>query len=437
VNPYSNAREMFYINTNTLPGQGGFDMTMAHEFQHMIHFHMHPRDNAWMNEGMSMLAQHVNGYSDSEASDFIQNPSTQLDTWSETDNASHYGGAYLFLVYLYDHYGRGLIHQMVADRQYTDIELVNDALRRRHIAQSANQLFADWTIANAINDPAVSHGQYAYSDLHERVTPAPEESIPFTTHDSLPPYAATYFSFDHLTGHAPFQLQFSGPTTVPLVGLTGSQPYWWSNRGDLIDTRLVRTVDLRHVHQAHLHYQAWWDIENTYDYGFVGASADGGRTWTTLRATHTTTANPTGANLGNGYTGASKDWRHETVDLSRYAGRQIQLRFEYVTDDAVNFQGLALRAITIPEIGFHDNFSGWRPSGFVPVAHNSLPSKWQVWAVESGSKGTQVVRMPLSSTDQGSLAVDPVKAGISRIVLVVFTTAPKTTVRSNFSLSAS
>ncbi|HID61581.1 MAG TPA: hypothetical protein EYP49_02370, partial [Anaerolineae bacterium] len=40
VNPYSNEREMFYINLdNARPGNDYYDGILAHEFQHMIHWH--------------------------------------------------------------------------------------------------------------------------------------------------------------------------------------------------------------------------------------------------------------------------------------------------------------------------------------------------------------------------------------------------------------
>ena len=55
------------------------------------------------------------------------------------------------------------------------------------------------------------------------------------------------------------------------------------------------------------------------------------------------TENPSGNSFGSAYTGSSDDdgdgepdWVTERFDLSVYAGEEIWLRFEYVTDDAVN-----------------------------------------------------------------------------------------------------
>lgn len=437
VNPYSNQREMFYINANTLPGQGAFDVTLAHEFQHMIHWHMHPRDNAWLNEGMSMLAQVVNGYGAQTLSDafpYLQQPDTQLDTWGATDNSTHYGGSLLFMDYLYTRFGRSFIRDMLADRAYTDFALIDDVLRRHHITESADQVFGDWVVANEVNDQSLAGGRYGYHDLPQKASIADTRSVPFSVQSQLAPYAVHYLEIPKIDQQKPFRLQFTAAQTVPLVGLPGTVPFWWSNRGDLIDTRLQRTVDLTHVHQAHLHFRAWYDIENTYDYAYVEASTDGGRTWTTLPGTHTTRTNPTGANFGNGYTGELKAWTNESVNLSRYAGKRIQIRFEYITDDATNFQGFVISKIAIPEIGYHDTFRDWTLQGFAPVATNALPSHWQVRLIEDTAHGHVVRSLPLSAAS-GSVLIDPGKAQLKKLVIAVFTAAPKTTVKSTYQLS--
>ena len=62
VSQYSNERQMIYINLTGggVPGTEFYNATLAHEFQHMIHWYWHPGDDSWVNEGMSVLAQHIN-----------------------------------------------------------------------------------------------------------------------------------------------------------------------------------------------------------------------------------------------------------------------------------------------------------------------------------------------------------------------------------------
>lgn len=51
--PFSNEKEMFYINIdNNEPGTDFYDGTLAHEFQHMIHWHNDRNEETWINEGV-------------------------------------------------------------------------------------------------------------------------------------------------------------------------------------------------------------------------------------------------------------------------------------------------------------------------------------------------------------------------------------------------
>jgi immune inhibitor A len=445
VNPYSNQREMVYLNSvYTTPGDQIFDLTLSHEFQHMIHWHMHPHDNGWLNEGMSMLAEKLNGFQpQAELDAFLGLPQTQLNAWAENGPTalSHYGAAYLFLSYLFNHYGAGVVRDMLAAPQYTDFELVNAILHKHHVSVSANTVFARWVVANYLRDAHVARGIYDYANLPRRIDVPSGHTVPFTDAESLQPYTAQYVVMDKLDATKPFTLSFSAPSTVPLIGESRPAPFWWSNRGDMSDTTLQRSLDLRNVHHATLHFSDWYDIEKDYDYGYVEASRDGGKTWNTLKTQDTTSTNPYGANYRNGFTGGSKDWRLETADLSAYAGHKALIRFQYITDDIYNGQGWLLSGISVPEIGFHDGFSGWQQKGFVPIFSNSLPASWQVRLIEYGTSGTQVHSLQLEQSSSGAANTTgtlrlPVSLGLQKVVAVVFYTAPKTTVHLSWRLSA-
>src|SRR5439155_7993591 len=110
---------------------------------------------------------------------------------------------------------------------------------------------------------------------------------------------------------------------------------------------LTRALDLSGVGSATLNYSVWFDLEKDYDYGYVAVSRDGGTSWALLAAPNMTTNNPSGANLGAGYTGLSgggtvAQWLDESIDLTPYVGGPILLQFIYLTDDAVTHTGLAL-----------------------------------------------------------------------------------------------
>ena len=443
ISPYSNQRKMLYLNTESATvGTAGFDATLAHEFQHMIHWHMHPRDDAWINEGSSMLAQQLNGYTaDGDDGQFAQMPDTQLDAWSINSDRdiAHYGGSFLWMLYFYQHYGgQKALRTLLANSDKTGMALFDDTLRKLGSPDTSTDMFRKWVIANYLDNPALGDGSYGYRNWSVRAAISRTVSaLPATVSGKVPQYATNYIDLKPVAGStAPLTVTFHGNVTTPLLSVAIDHSFWWSNRGDVMDTTLTHPFDLRHVKAATLRYALWYDTEKDFDYGYVEVSTDSGQTWYTQRATHTTDHDPNGQNYGNGYTGASGGWVRETVDLSRYAGKAILVRFEHVTDDSYNQQGLALASVSIPEIGFADGAaadSGWQSAGWVHVG-NVLPETWLVQAIVQGPRGTKVI--PLTVTDgAGSLALKT--DGVDHVVLAVSPLAPQTTVDAQYSLSVS
>jgi hypothetical protein len=85
-----------------------------------------------------------------------------------------------------------------------------------------------------------------------------------------------------------------------------------------------------------------YNVEASYDYGYVDVSTDGGTAWTPVAGNITTSANPSGNNRGNGINGSSGGWVNALFPLTSYLGQDIQLRFTYTTDGAVNGTGIFL-----------------------------------------------------------------------------------------------
>ncbi len=447
VNPYSNQKKIIYINLGAEePGTSSYDSVLAHEFQHMIHFHQHPADEAWINEGSSMLAQVLNGYTaDGLDQDKADSPDTQLDSFDYANFGPYYGGGYLWLLYLYEQFGGTRVTRAIlADSTLSNMALFDDVLARLHTGLTSTQVFANWLVANFLNDKTVAGGIYGYSHstIHSVTQPANPVSLPFTLTPTMHQYGANYVDIGQTNGKA-FTLTFAGKPTVPLLGtMAPAQGFWWSNRGDSVDTTLtLPLLDLRSVAHATLHYSVWYDLEQDYDYGYVEVSTDGGATWYAQRTAHTTTTNPNGANIGNGYTGGSCNagskaqncWEPETLDLSPYAGKQILVRFEQVTDDEVNKQGIAVAHVQVPEIGFHGDTtaSGWKSAGWLR-AGNTLAEQWLVQAIVYRPGGIKVAPMQVGADGAGTLAIP---AGSTRVVVVVSPVAPLTTVTNTYKLS--
>jgi hypothetical protein len=163
---------------------------------------------------------------------------------------------------------------------------------------------------------------------------------------------------------------------------SGSGHFWWSSRADGADSRLTGRFDLRGVTTATLGFKLWHDLEENWDFAYFLASTDGGATWAKIPTARTTDHDPNGNNFGTGLTGRSGGWIEETLDLSKYAGNEVLVRFEVVTDDAVHLSGLAVDDLAIDAIGFADDVESespaWQPEGFLRVP----PAVRQPWAVQ-------------------------------------------------------
>ena len=450
IYPYSNEREMVYINVEAVrPGTSAYQSTLAHEFQHIIHWHADPNEETWVNEGASELATSLNGFKENgRITAFAQSPDTQLNTWGEGTSSSyeHYGAAHLMVLYFYERFDEGVLRDLIScqDKGIAGFDAI---LGRHGTGYTFEDLYADWVVANylddvSIGDVSIGGGKYGYRTLSKELEfslAGSHAQYPASESDTVHQFGTDYVEI--LPNEGDVAIEFEGASTVHLVA---NQPYdgeyqWWSNRGDLSDTKLTRAFDLRGVEKATLEYALWYDIEPGWDYAYVEVSTDGGHKWSILRGHHSTDFNPNGIGFGWAYTGISGEgqgphWVREQVDLTPYVGQEVQVRFEYVTDDAVNRDGLCIDDIAVPEIGYHsgaeedDDDGGWVGEGFVRT-DNILPQRFLVQVIEfSGSgKEVEVHRIPLEEDRHGRIIIEGFGSRIERVVLVISGITPLTT----------
>ncbi|HET8601243.1 MAG TPA: M6 family metalloprotease domain-containing protein, partial [Segeticoccus sp.] len=114
--------------------------------------------------------------------------------------------------------------------------------------------------------------------------------------------------------------------------------------------------------------QVYYDLETNWDYGYVEVSADG-QNFEPVKTNLSTTDNQNGNNHGQGITGSSGgQWVGLTADLSPYAGKQVQVRFETVNDAAVHHLGLLVDDVQVGaalSAGFEGDTSGWTLDKFL------------------------------------------------------------------------
>jgi hypothetical protein len=406
VREHSNGHEMFVLNADiAIPGDASTDSYVAHEFQHMIHWYRDLNEDSWMNEGFSTLSELLNGF-DAGGWDYVfaSEPDIPLTYWPSGGDG-HYGQSFLFLAYFLDRFGEEATRALVADTANGLVSVdqvladLGEVDPNSGQVPAADDVYADWAVAAVLNDPSVEDGRFAYKRYSEAPTIAFSdefESCPLTETRGVEQYGLDAIA---LRCSGDWSVSFEGSTLAQVVP---AEPHsgdfaFWTNRGDQSDMTLTRAFDLTGVSgEVSAEYWLWYDIEEDWDYVYFEASDDGGQTWKILTTPSGTGYNPTGNSYGWGYTGFSRgvdggEWIQETVDLTPYAGQQIEVRFEYITDDAVNGDGLLLDDFSIPALGYATDFEpdddGWQAEGFVRM-YNRVPQTYRLMLIERGRETT-------------------------------------------------
>jgi immune inhibitor A len=175
------------------------------------------------------------------------------------------------------------------------------------------------------------------------------------------------------------------PTVSVLIeNLAGSGVGWFSDSGDEMDHRVYRNFDLSTATAPiTFTFDASWDIEVDWDYGYLEVSTDGGTTWTSLPDIDgvLTDTDPNGNNLGWGLTGSGDGTL--MFDLSAYAGETIGLRFRYLTDVAVSNPGWWVDNLLLEddsgvlyENDLETDFSDWTNEGWIVVPYERIDERY-------------------------------------------------------------
>ena len=439
VYPYSNERESIYINIGYLPvGSSEYLEVLAHELQHAIHWNSDPNEETWINEGLSELAVAVAGYKSSNTRRFLRSSNVSLIHWplDQKTIGAHYGAASLFMRYLAEHYGPVEdIRRLVTDPA-DGLAGIDSFLAGGGHGVTSEEVLRDWIVANILNE---GEGKYGYQDLDRlaEVDRAIDSYREFTR--KIPQYAADYTKLRGF--EQPLWLQFSGPVENVLIPAEVDQVgCWWSNSGDSINSTLSRKVDLTGINSATLRYQLWYEVEEDWDYGYVQVSLNLGKSWKILETPETSPRNPIGNGFGSGYTGESRGWVNQTVDLTPFVGSEVLLRFQYVTDDAVNGIGLCIRYISIPEVKLEVDDAAWQPAGFIRI-NNRVRQDYIVQVILVGKENrdqsreeSRVLQMPLDQANHGELIIKAPQ-DYARIVVAVMALAPGTVQRASYTLT--
>lgn len=187
---------------------------------------------------------------------------------------------------------------------------------------------------------------------------------------------------------------------APFEPVTGE---WQMATGhdDIAYKRLATTIDLTGATTAAIDFEASYQIETDWDYMFVEIHTVGADDWTTLPDVNGHTSQDTGLSCLSGWrdlhpqldyyqnsaceptgsdggvwhatTGGSDGVEHWNIDLSAYAGSEVELMITYATDWATGDLGVFIddAVVTVDgavtsETSFEDDLGSWTVPGSPP-----------------------------------------------------------------------
>jgi hypothetical protein len=424
VRQYSNGHEAYVLTSSQPLGDQYAYSTLAHEFVHMIQFPTDRNDVSWINEGFAELGAFLNGY-DVGGADwyYAQSPDLQLNDWATNDSpdfGSHYGQSFLYLTYFLDRFGEEATKALTAN-PVNDLASVDDTLKTLNAVDpetgkviTADDVFMDWAAAMYLLDENVGDGRFTYHNYSAAPKTQATETI-----STCPQPAGTrevhQFGIDYIniTCAGDHTISFTGSTAIHMLPVDPNSGLYAfaTNLGNESDMTLTREFDFTNVSgPVNLSFRTWYDLEEDYDYLYLEVSEDGEH-WQIITTPSGTDANPSGNSYGWGYNGKTNDWIQEDVDLSEYAGKKVQVRFEYVTDAAVTGEGFLLDDVAVDAVSYTSDFEtddgGWTAAGFTRV-QNVIPQTFRLSLIIKGADTTvqtievsadQVAEIPLSLKD--------------------------------------
>jgi hypothetical protein len=433
VHPYSNQREIIYLNLGGLRlGSDSYLSTLAHEFTHLVHESTNPSEDTWIKEGlghlvpMLVLPELTRGPSAFETS-----PDLPLLAWTQDGSRSvpvsaQFEAAGQFLLYLSERFGETVLELLVQAPQ-PGRQGVGELASAGGMSSFAD-LFADWAAANIVGNQPGLDGRW-YREHAPNGLPIRSLSSDLTA-ESVAQYGADYFE---VRGPRLGTVEFTGEPSVTLFpAAPEAETTWYAGGVDGSVASLVSSVDLASALRPRLVYRLWHDLETYYDYVYVLASPDEGQTWTTLEAHGMSRENRSGNNLGVGYTGRSgggvvPQWTNEEIDLASFGGGRVRLAFVYATDDAIQQAGVAIADPRIETEGAVDA-PHWSPTGWTRLS-GLLPQRWAVSVIDFLQGPPAIRRLQVDTAGRGAL---PLRADAARTIVAVSATTPFTSARASY-----
>ena len=414
--------DTYYWADRVGPGVGRpylYEGVIAHEFEHLVHYDQDPDEPSWVDEGLADLAGFFCGYGHSSghiANYLLYHPWTSLTFWGS--GLEDYGASYLFALYLYEQFGgAAFISDLVQEPEngILGIQLTLDAWGHDI---TFDEVYDAWTIAVWLDD-ITPDSPYGFNTLnigtedtwgysinyvitHIWFKPNPFKApiafpspfgpvMPYTTHyypfGSSAPTVTAYIEGDMLSGPGPFSGTYAWYSDVGAWA-------WRSFNQTFFDIPPDTT----------LKFMTYYEIEDYWDFGYVEVHDLVTDKWTTLEDLNGNTIsvdpfNQSNPNVDPGrdpkdylkagnwhaFTGFSSDhdtdldgWIPIEMDLTPFAGHDIELSFTSWQDGAFTYQGMYVDNIEITN-GVHTLDLAEDPNGWDTRSEVEGGGTWYIY----------------------------------------------------------
>ena len=181
VNPYSNRIGFLGVRF----GVPSYQRTLAHEFHHMIQQMVDGNEDRWVNEGLASFTEshlfasnaimlRINLFFsqfskvEHNESGFCSVPlqpviTDQIPSGSE---AAYYGAWELFMTYIHERFGLETL-QHFARQAENGLAALDTVFEERGFELDVDNIFADWALANFLQDTQLEDGRYGYALLDQ------------------------------------------------------------------------------------------------------------------------------------------------------------------------------------------------------------------------------------------------------------------------------
>ena len=230
VNPYGDRVGFLAIKWNVLyHGAKAQVRTVTHEFHHMIQHMVSVDQIEWVYEGLAEFGTiHLLGMTFDETeilstNSFFNSPRTPLQAEQDRNIVSltPYVAWRLFMTYIHERFGLETL-QSLARRSGDGLAALNAIFAERGIALDADSFFADWVLANYLQDRQLGDGRYGYELLESFSVETPAAfghimQLPAQIQETNYQYATDYYQLilpaAEQTSHLSLELQLAAPAS--------------------------------------------------------------------------------------------------------------------------------------------------------------------------------------------------------------------------------